>query len=134
MRRKKGFIPVVLAILLFAAVSVASVSASDDDLIVTTESVGSGLGFKAPQGIAVEADGFLVVVDPALASVMRVDPVTGDRTILSDADTGSGPAFSTVRAIAVAADGTLVVLDSRAVMRVDPTTCDRTIVSGDYVP
>ena len=82
MRREKGFLLVVLVILLFA-VSVASVSASDDDLIVLTESVGSGLGFKASQGIAVEADGFLVVVDPALASVMRVDPVSGDRTIVS---------------------------------------------------
>lgn len=133
MRRGKGFIPAVMVILLFA-VSVASISASNDDIIVLTESVGSGLGFKAPQGIAVEADGFLVVVDPALASVMRVDPVTGDRTIVSDADTGSGPAFSTIRAIAVESDSNLVVLDSRAVMRVGAVTGDRTIISGDYVP
>jgi len=56
-----------------------------------SESIGSGPGFVTPRGIAVEADGSLVVVDLGLQAVVRVDPVSGDRTIISDASTGSGP-------------------------------------------
>jgi hypothetical protein len=36
-----------------------------------------------PQGIAIEADGHLVVMDSLLPAVVRVDPATGDRTIVS---------------------------------------------------
>jgi len=55
--------------------------------------IGSGPGFEQPVAIAVEADGSLVVADFTLEAVVRVDPVSGDRTILSDASTGSGPGF-----------------------------------------
>ena len=86
----------------------------------------------APSGIAVvEADGSLVVVDNGLDAVVRVDPASGDRTIISDADMGDGPGFVAPRGIAVQADGSLVVVDSglRAVVRVDSTTGERTIIS-----
>ncbi len=53
--------------------------------------IGSGPGFINPFGIAVEADGSLVLSDSGLEAVVRVDPISGDRTILSDANTGSGP-------------------------------------------
>ena len=84
-----------------------------------------------PRGIAVEASGDLVVVDTGLDAVVRVDPVTGDRTIVSDAGTGTGPAFNSPRGIAVEASGDLVVVDSDldAVFRVDPVTGDRSLVS-----
>ena len=74
----------------------------------------------------------LVVVDFRLAAVVRVDPVAGDRTIVSDAATGTGPGLSFPRGVAVEADGNLVVVDQglAAVVRVDPVTGDRTIVSG----
>ena len=73
--------------------------------------------------------GGLVVVDAGLNAVIRVDPTTGDRTIISrrlDEDNELDP-----RGIAVEADGSLVVVDSGldAVVRVDPTTGDRTIIS-----
>jgi hypothetical protein len=92
---------------------------------------GNGPGFEAPSSIAVEADGHLVVVDVSLKAVVRVDPVSGDRTILSDAATGSGPGFKDLRGIAVEADGSLVVTDADldAVVRVDPVSGDRTILS-----
>ena len=41
----------------------------------------------------VEIDGSLVVIDFGLEAVIRVDPVSGDRTIISDEGTGSGPGF-----------------------------------------
>ena len=50
--------------------------------------VGTGSSFLAPRGVAVEADGNLVVVDQGLAAVVRVDPVTGDRTIVSGLNIG----------------------------------------------
>jgi len=56
-----------------------------------SKSIGSGPGFVTPQGIAVEVDGSLVVVDFDLDAVVRVDPVSGNRTIISDPGTGSGP-------------------------------------------
>jgi serine/threonine-protein kinase len=97
----------------------------------TFAQVGSGPGFEVPIGIAVEADGSLVVVDSDLEAVVRVDPVSGDRTIISDASTGSGPGFDTPNGIAVEADGSLVVVDFglEAVVRVDPVSGDRTIIS-----
>ena len=62
-------------------------------------------------------------------AVFRVDPVSGDRTIVSGGDTGSGPAFGTTIGISVEADGSLVVTDFGEVLRVDPVSGDRTIVS-----
>jgi len=72
-----------------------------------------------------------VVTDQVLGAVFRVDPVTGDRTILSDVNTGSGPGFGNPIGIAVEAAGSLVVVDFvlGAVFRVDPVTGNRTILS-----
>lgn len=95
---------------------------------------GSGPGFKGPLGIAVEADGSLVVIDRDLKAAIRVDPASGNRTIVSNASTGSGPGFETPWDIAVEADGGQVVADCglhalNAVVRVEPVSGDRTIVS-----
>jgi len=90
------------------------------------------LPFLEPTGMAVEPSGTLVVVDNALKAVVRVNPRTGDRTIISDATTGSGPQLLFLSSIAVEAAGTFVVaggVPGAAVMRVDPQTGARTIVS-----
>jgi len=103
-----------------------------------SNSVGNGPGFESPRGIAVEANGSLVVIDSGLPAVIRVDPISGDRVILSDDSTGSGPDFEILRGIAIEADGSLVVVDTGrdpgntgldAVLRVDPISGDRVIVS-----
>jgi len=80
-----------------------------------------------PRGVAVEADGQILVMDagtaqlpPTPARLFRIDPVTGVRAVLSDfsvgANTGSGSA------IAVEADGKILVLDQTGprLYRVDP--------------
>jgi hypothetical protein len=41
--------------------------------------------FIFPRGIALEADGNFVVCDQASDTVIRVDPATGNRTIVSSA-------------------------------------------------
>ena len=76
-----------------------------------TWAVGSGPAFEFPSGIAVEPDGSLVVIDSGLDAVIRVDPETGDRTIISmmiidpddpdDMGRGRGISFSLPRGIAV---------------------------------
>ena len=76
-----------LGVLLILTLAIIACNGNGGD----SESTGSGPGFVTPLGIAVEADGSLVVVDTSLEAVVRVDPVSGDRTILSDASIGSGP-------------------------------------------
>ena len=53
--------------------------------------VGTGPAFSFPLGIAVGPDGAIFVTDGALYAVMRVDPVTGNRAIVSSPSVGSGP-------------------------------------------
>ena len=84
--------------------------------------------------------GSLVVVDAILNAVVRVDPTTGNRTIISrgiDPNdvydmVGSGPAFAAPSGIAVEDAANLVVVDFdlKAVVRVNRYSGDRTIISG----
>ncbi len=126
-RLSRGSLLLALVLLLISVATwEGSVGAQE-----TPEEVGSGPGFVTPFDIGVEADGSLVVIDPGLEAVVRVDPVSGDRTILSDASVGSGPGFGAPFGIAVEADGSLVVVDIglEVVLRVDPVSGDRTIIS-----
>src|SRR5262249_51885670 len=97
-----------------------------------TETIGSGLNFDLPRSLAVEHDGHLVVPDNRLNAVVRVDPTTGDRSLVSGQGRGGGPSTPNVEGIAVEANGALVVTSSSGggVVRVDPVNGDRTIVSG----
>jgi DNA-binding beta-propeller fold protein YncE len=88
-----------------------------------TASIGNGPPLGYPEGIAVEPDGSLVVVDSG--NVVRVDPDTGDRTVI-----GTGPPLDFPEGIAVEPDGSLVVVDSGNVVRVNPVTGERALVSG----
>ena len=112
--------------------------------------VGSGPEFVNPQAIAIEASGQWLVVDNSLDAVVRVDPATGDRTVVSGCIiipdgpcvdspppspanlVGSGPEFVNPQAIAIEASGQWLVVDNSldVVVRVDPATGDRTVVSG----
>lgn len=80
--------------------------------------------------------GDLVVVDTARHRIVRVDPVTGDRTILSGAERGEGPTMLAPTSITQAPDGSLVVTDVIAsrVLRIDPQTGDRTTISQQVLP
>jgi streptogramin lyase len=143
---KSGFLALALVIvMLLFVVSVVPVSAaehqvyegmtsnSDSNITSTPESIGSGVYFERPFGIAVEADGQLVVTDPVLDAVVRVDPVSGNRSILSDNSTGSGTCFKEPRGIAVEVDRSLIVVaeDMAAVVRIDPVSGNRSIVSDN---
>ncbi len=103
------------------------------------DNLGSGPPFLGRLfDIAVASDGALLVTSAApQAAVIRIDPVSGARTIVSGAEVGSGPRFVNITAIAVERDGALVVTaptdSGAAVFRVDPVSGARTIVSGAEV-
>ena len=62
---------------------------------------GTGPALSVPLDIAVEASGDLVVTDGVLDAVLRVDPVTGDRVLVS------GPKPAPVGGLTVDLDGDL---------------------------
>ncbi|MXW63521.1 MAG: T9SS type A sorting domain-containing protein [Bacteroidetes bacterium SB0668_bin_1] len=105
---------------------------------MSDDTTGSGPVLSLARGLAVEADGSLVVAymserGPRHRVLMRVDPVSGDRMIISDDTTGSGPNLLHVIDLVVESNGSIVALDGRrkAVMRIDPVSGDRMIVSDD---
>jgi len=71
------------------------------------------------------------VTDAGQDAVLRVDPITGDRTVISSPLIGNGINLEFPLGIDVEADGNLVVTDISldAILRVDPTTGDRTVVA-----
>jgi hypothetical protein len=83
----------------------------------------------------VEGLGTVVVTDILREGVIRIDPVTGDRTIAPVCPApqlvGGGPAFLGLVAVAVEREGTLVAIDlgRPALMSVHPVSGDRTMLS-----
>jgi hypothetical protein len=105
---------------------------------LSTDTAGSGPAFAAPRGIAIEAGGTIVVGD-GLGSfnepdrILRVDPASGARTIVSDATTGTGPVLTGPYGLSVGADGGIYVTDGDSVLRADPFSGDRSVVSSATV-
>jgi hypothetical protein len=102
--------------------------------------------FVDPRGVAVEADGDILVADQTafgfFGGVIRVDPATGARTTVSaNGAPAGGPAFENPFGVAVEADGDILVADRDAfanleggVIRVDPATGARTALSANDAP
>jgi hypothetical protein len=98
---------------------------------------GSGPTWTAPTDVAVDPAGQLLVTSIVGEGVMRIDPVTGARTLVTSNSVGTGPHFPARQQngqdyrLAVAADGTILLneWDAGGVWAVDPITGDRTIVS-----
>lgn len=96
--------------------------------------VGSGASFSDPRGLT-RYGGSIYVVDRSKRALFKVDPTTGDRTIISGdpfgANVGSGPNLFDPEDVIVSAAGKIFVTDSdeRAVFLIDPVTGDRTILS-----
>ena len=86
---------------------------------------------------ALDSNGNILVVDisTGIQALFRIDPVTGDRVILSSASIGSGPNFVTPFAVLEQDSGAILVLDNGipALLSVDPTTGNRTVLSSASV-
>lgn len=95
---------------------------------------GSGSNFDRPNGVATEATGTFVLADSGSSNpkVLRIDPVSGNRTIIASSSQGNGTNFVSPYGIAVEQSGSLLVSDLglNAVLRIDPATGNRTVLSS----
>jgi sugar lactone lactonase YvrE len=107
---------------------------------------GSGPEIALPRGIILDSSNNIYVVNTSpVVAIIKIDPVTGNRTTVSSstAGVGTGPNFLTPSGIAIRSDGKLIVSDtggtngnagSDAIFVVDPATGNRTILSDDVTP
>ena len=105
-----------------------------------------GPAFVDPLGVVIAPNGDLLVADQSAfadagGGVIRVNPVTGQRTTVSEnASPAGGPAFVDPFALTLAANGDILVSDQNAfgggggVIRVDPVTGVRTTVTQNAAP
>lgn len=106
-----------------------------------------GPSFVEPAGIALAPNGDILVTDEdafagSSGGVIRVDPVTGARTVVSaNGAPAGGPSFVEPVGVVLAPDGDLLVVEedgfadaAGGVIRVDPTTGARTLVSANDAP
>ncbi len=108
-----------------------------DGEIVSDANTGIGMVPKRLTRIAIDADGSYLVTAYRESNfergyvMVRVDPVSGDRTIISGLSIGNGSPFLDPVGIAVEADGSVLVADNKrpAVIRIDPSSGDRSILS-----
>ena len=98
--------------------------------------VSAGGSFADPLGIALEADGNILVAELSSGfgtpffegGIIRVDPATGAQTTVSSLVTGD--ALPNPRALAVEADGSIVAIASGGLRRVDPVTGDASFLAA----
>ncbi len=99
----------------------------------SSSSVGSGPSLSRPTAVLRLPDGDYAALNNYETNyVLRIDPATGDRTLISGTTQGDGPAIGSRYSMALADDGNLYVadFDNNRIVRVDVATGDRTVVSG----
>jgi hypothetical protein len=107
-----------------------------DTKLISSNTKGTGPVLNIPRAVAVEASGDILVADDYpyggwASRILRIDPATGNRTLLSGASRGSGPAFAPDGVYLTIAGGVIYAVDRAGeIMSVDPVTGDRTEVSG----
>ena len=71
--------------------------------ILSSNAFGTGplFGNTGPTGIATESNGNVLLNEATLNAVLSIDPVTGNRAILSDATHGTGPTITAPQGILV---------------------------------
>lgn len=116
--------------------------ATGDRVVLSANGVGSGptLG-----GDSMGLEGGVIYLMDQAGTVMSVDAVTGDRTLISGPTRGTGPGFVFPVSMASDSANSVVVLDMRqpppgpgyalgALIRVDLATGNRTVLSEDGNP
>ncbi|HEY1598881.1 MAG TPA: PEP-CTERM sorting domain-containing protein [Pirellulales bacterium] len=110
-----------------------------DRTVLSDNTTGAGPNFASPEGVAIEPDGDLLVADRnggpgGAASIFRVDPLTGNRSIISSNGIGTGQSLGEPFGI-IEVGGTIFVANGNAadLLSIDPTTGNRTLFSGGAV-
>jgi len=89
-------------------------------------------------GVAVEADGSIVLLNSWENAIFRIDPATGALHTVSSGTVGSGLPLARAQELAVESDGSLLVTvapgGQLAVLRVHPSSGDRTSARPEASP
>jgi sugar lactone lactonase YvrE len=123
--------------------TVARYGAQGERTVVSGDGRGSGPTLIAPAALARETSGAWLLADRARRTLYRIDPATGDRTVVSGCVNhsddctqpliGSGPQLTAPTGLAREGTGMLLVGQPGLLLRVDPGSGDRTAVSGGGV-
>ena len=98
-----------------------------------------GPRLKSPQGVAVDAEGHLYIVDSGDHRVRKVDTATWEITILAgtgtwndgwEGDTAASARFARPESLAIDGDGSLFLIDSNRVWKLDRHTGALTAFAG----
>jgi streptogramin lyase len=84
-------------------------------------------------GLTLDGHGGILLTGFEAASVFRIDPDTGDRSILTGPGVGNGPAIEGPNDVILGPQGSAIYVSagtSHSIVRVDPQTGDRTLISG----
>jgi hypothetical protein len=110
--------------------------------VIASRLRGTGPDLDGPEGVALDRDGTALVANSQDQNLLRVDPTTGSRVVVSgcadaacSSTVGAGPAFFAPRFLALYPDRAILVADRSnpglyALVRVDPATGNRSVVSG----
>jgi len=102
--------------------------------LLSSGTIGSGPAPGTFQGaIDRDPDGSVVLCDTQNFRLLRIDPVTGDRQIISDSSQSTPYSLCQFFDVAVEPDGVISSFDRdhHALLRVDPATGERLVMSGD---
>ena len=113
-------------------------TATGNRSVVSSSTMGSGPGLALPQGIAFDANGQIwltdrnVPGDPERGLVVRIDPLTGERTLVASASVGAGRDLEVPVGLALDASGNVVLVDfgPGIVLSVDSVSGDRVVMSS----
>ncbi len=93
--------------------------------------IGRGPAFLSPSHIMSQDRRTLYVTDIQLGAVIRVDTITGNRTVVSDATRGRGPSLFNPAGMALERINSLLMVDAsrKSLLRVNTRSGDREVVS-----
>ena len=93
---------------------------------------GTGSAFITPVGIAVAEDSSLFVVDERIDTIFKINPLTGDRTVLASQSVGLGIDLRQAVALTSNNNSELLVADREldAILAIDVNTGNRRLISG----
>jgi hypothetical protein len=122
--------------------SVSSGCTTIESFRCTGEIVGNGPDLSFVRGLEQAGPTAPILVLAVLSdcfgnTILTVDPISGDRTVISGLDSacnpvGNGPAMFEAESLGRSPDGSLLVSEDQfgRLLRVDPTTGGREVVSG----
>lgn len=111
-----------------------------DRVVLSSAAVGAGTGFIVPRNLTIDASGNILISDSNTTSnapglIIRVDPLTGARTVVSSGSVGSGRNLEVPVGLVVDDQGNILVLDfvSGILLSIDPITGARSVMSSSQL-